>query len=185
MAGRCTPARCPRNRRRPRVWRGRSRPHPRAGGGRPDRYIGVDLLEERIAIARERVPWGEFLLASADAVPLADESADAVAAVTLLSSLPARWFRARVAREIERLLRPGGLFVLYDLRFPSRNRNLRPVTTGELHDLFPGWGLHSQSLTLVPPLARSRLAAGRTRYRVAASIPALRSHVAAVLRKPS
>ena len=100
MAGRRTPARCPRNR-GSRLWTS-------SRSGSPSHEC-----EFRGASS---------CLAAPMLCRLPDESADAVAAVTLPSSLPAEWFRERMAREIQRLPRPGGLFVVYDLRFPSRNR---------------------------------------------------------------
>lgn len=96
--------------------------------GRPGRYIGIDLLEPRVMIARERVPWGEFHTASADRLPIDDESVDVVVAATLFSSIADLRFRIDVAREIGRVLRPHGRAIIYDLRYPSpRNKAVRPV----------------------------------------------------------
>jgi ubiquinone/menaquinone biosynthesis C-methylase UbiE len=155
------------------------------GGCSPARYIGVDILESSLEEARVAVPWGEFLLGSADRIQLADQVVDAAAALTLLSSVPDDWFRARVAAEISRVLRPGGRLVVYDLRYPSpRNRAVRPVTRGALAGLFPGWAVESRTMTLLPPLMRSPLAANRRRYRALTALPFLRSHLGAVLTKP-
>lgn len=152
---------------------------------RPARYIGVDLLEERIAAARAVVPWGEFVIASADRLPVGDATADVVVAATLLSSLREAFLQRAVAAEIARVLRRGGRFVVYDIRYPSpRNRSVAPVTTLSLERLFPGWHVDARTITLVPPLARSVLGAGERRYRFLASIPPLRSHIAAVLVRP-
>jgi len=154
-------------------------------GCSPARYIGVDILESSLAEAREAVPQGEFLLGSADRIQLADEVVDAAAALTLLSSVPDDWFRGRVAAEIGRVLRPGGRLVVYDLRYPSpRNRAVRPVTRRVLAGLFPGWAIESKTMTLLPPLMRSPLAASPRRYRALTALPFLRSHLGAVLTKP-
>jgi ubiquinone/menaquinone biosynthesis C-methylase UbiE len=154
-------------------------------GCSPARYIGVDIIESSLAEAREAVPRGEFLLSSADRIELADEVVDSAAALTLFSSVPDDWFRRRVAAEITRVLRPGGRLVVYDLRYPSPgNRAVRPVTRGALTALFPGWALESRTLTLLPPLMRSPLAANPRRYRALIALPFLRSHLGAVLTKP-
>lgn len=156
-----------------------------ARGLRPARYIGLDLLEERVDAARRAVPWGEFLTGSADDVPLPDGSVDVVVAATLFSSLRERFLREAVAGEIARVLRPGGRLVVYDIRYPSpRNRAVTPVTVTGLRALFPGWPLIARSMTVLPPIARSMLAAGRRRYRALASIPPMRSHIAAILHRP-
>jgi SAM-dependent methyltransferase len=153
---------------------------------RPRRLLGFDVLEDRLEAARANVPWATFEAASADRLPVADGDADAVVAMTLLSSLTDPALRSGVAAEIGRVLRPSGAFVVYDLRYPSpRNRSIRPVSPRELNALFPGWTVRGSTLTLLPPLARSPLAAGQRRYRALAAIPMLRSHLGAVLVKPT
>lgn len=154
-------------------------------GRRPTRYIGVDLLDERIEIARTNVPWGEFLTCSADQVPLPDASIDAVVAVTLFSSLTAEWFRFAVAAEIDRLIRPGGRVAIYDLRYRSpSNPHVVPITVKEVRRLFPGWSVETATyLTLLPPIMRSWLGGSALRYRALTALPFLRSHLAVVLRK--
>jgi ubiquinone/menaquinone biosynthesis C-methylase UbiE len=151
---------------------------------RPADFVGVDILEERLVIARSRAPWATFIQASADRLPLADSSADAAVASTLFSSLPDPWFREQVATEIKRVVRPGGRVIVYDLRYPSPgNPRVRPVSLAELERLFDGWTVTTQSMTLIPPLARSPFAAGAGRYRALVAIPFLRSHLGAVLER--
>ncbi len=155
-----------------------------SGGARPDRYVGVDLLDDRIAAAIERVPWGEFHVASAAGLPVGDETVDAVAAATMLSSMPLA-MRPGVYREVDRVLRPGGRFVVYDLRVANPlNPATHPVSLAELRAGFEGWALGARRLTLLPPLARSRLTAPSAIYRVLDAIPWLHSHIGAVLLKP-
>jgi ubiquinone/menaquinone biosynthesis C-methylase UbiE len=152
---------------------------------RPTLFVGLDILEGRLAIARKEVPWGRFLQASADEIPLDDGVAKAVVAMTLFSSLKDDWFRTRVAKEIDRVLMPCGRLVVYDLRYPSpSNRYVTPVTASTLRGLFPDWSQKSRSMTLLPPLSRSRLAGGPRRYRWLSGFPPLRSHLGTVLIKP-
>jgi ubiquinone/menaquinone biosynthesis C-methylase UbiE len=149
---------------------------------RPAHFIGIDLLEERLEEARRRAPWAEWRRASVDQTSLPPGSAHAVVAMTLFSSLLEPWLRQAVAREIERITHPAGRVILYDLRLPSPgNRHVRPFGTREIKSLFPGWDATIQTMTLLPPLARSPLGGGRARYRLLAAIPPLRSHVGAVL----
>lgn len=147
-------------------------------GLRPSRYLGVDLIDERLSAARIAAPWADFVQASADDIPLPDRGASAVVAMTLLSSVREPWFRKRITDEVSRVLAPGGRFVVYDLRYPSPgNRNVRPVTLDELERAFPGWEIGSRTLTLLPPLARSAIGAGKVRYSLLSSIPLLQSHI--------
>lgn len=156
-----------------------------AAGMRPARLVGADILERRLETARRRAPWAEFVLASADDLPLEDGSAQAVVAMTLLSSLTDDWFRERIALEVDRVLEPGGRFLIYDLRYPSpRNRRVRPVTETALRRLFPTWEIEGETMTVLPPLARSRIAGGSSRYRLLRAVPFLRSHLAVEITKP-
>ncbi len=152
---------------------------------RPTEFLGLDLLPERVAGARELVPWARFEVGSGDRIPVEDGWATAAAAVTLFSSVPDEAMRAAIAREMARVVAPGGRIVLYDLRYPSPgNRRVRPVGGREVGRLFPGWSVRTRSLTLLPPLARSILAGGERRYRLLHAVPPLRSHVAVILTRP-
>jgi SAM-dependent methyltransferase len=152
--------------------------------GRPAHYVGVDLLDDRIAGARERVPWAEFIVASGDRLPQDSASVDVLVAATLFSSIPDAWFRAEIAREIGRVLRPDGRIIVYDLRYPSpRNRAVQPIRRKELQQMFPGWKIATKTVTLLPPLARSPLGRGRLRYRAFSQIPVLRSHMLSVITR--
>jgi ubiquinone/menaquinone biosynthesis C-methylase UbiE len=152
--------------------------------GRPAHYVGVDLLEDRITDARERVPWGEFHVASADRLPFNDASVDVLVTATLFSSIPDPWFRREISREIGRVLRPNGRIVVYDLRYPSpRNSAVVPIRQKELLDMFPGWHIASRTVTLLPPLARSPIGRRGRRYKVLSKVPLLRSHMISVITR--
>jgi ubiquinone/menaquinone biosynthesis C-methylase UbiE len=154
-------------------------------GKAPARYVGIDLVADRVAAASARVPYGEFLVGSGDELSLEDASADAVVAFTLFSSILDDDLLNGIAAEINRVLRPGGRVLVYDLRYPNPfNRRIRPVTLSLLKHLFPAWSLRSTTMTLLPPLARTVLASGRRRYGALASIPLLRSHRGSLLVKP-
>jgi ubiquinone/menaquinone biosynthesis C-methylase UbiE len=125
------------------------------------------------------------MVASADRIPLPDGAVDVVVAATLLSSLRQPFLLRAVAQEIARVLPSGGRLVVYDIRYPSpRNRSVAPVTPARLRDLFPGWRIDARTMTLLPPIARSVFGGGSGRYRILTSVPALRSHLAAVLTRP-
>jgi ubiquinone/menaquinone biosynthesis C-methylase UbiE len=69
--------------------------------------VGVDLSCEQVRMASERVPGEPFLQGDVTALPLADESVDAVAAYHSVIHVPGEEHPA-VAREFARVLRPGG-----------------------------------------------------------------------------
>ena len=157
-----------------------------AASRRPKRLIGIDLLESRVATAREQGPWGEFHVASADRVPLEESSADVIVASTLLSSLRSSGLRLAVSAEVARLLRPGGRLVVYDIRLPSpRNPAVIPITPRLLRREYPNWRIEHRTLGLLPPLARSPLTTPEIVYRMLTAVPILRSHIGAVLTSPT
>lgn len=77
---------------------------------------GLDLSPPYTDVARARLaPWPqvEIVVGAAEALPFADASVDAVTCIYLFHELPPR-VRADVAREIARVLKPGGAFVFAD-----------------------------------------------------------------------
>lgn len=77
--------------------------------------LAIDLSEPYLAHARKvvRSRRARFVMAAAEALPLADESLDAASCVYLFHELPPKVRRA-AAKEIARVMKPGGLFVLID-----------------------------------------------------------------------
>lgn len=77
---------------------------------------GVDLAPWRLREARRRYPAVRLVLADGAELPFADGSFDLVVQFLCLSSILAEGTRRRVAEEMWRVLRPGGLLLSYDLR---------------------------------------------------------------------
>ena len=79
--------------------------------------IALDLSQPYLDRAKKRADkMGqamEFLAAPAEKIPLPDGSVDVVTAIYLFHELPPK-IRAAVAKEIARVLKPGGLFVFAD-----------------------------------------------------------------------
>lgn len=79
--------------------------------------IALDLSEPYLARARKRAAkMGqemEFLAAPAEKIPLPDASVDIITSIYLFHELPPK-IRERAAKDIARVLKPGGLFVFAD-----------------------------------------------------------------------
>ena len=74
--------------------------------------IGVDTSPDMLALARSRVPAGEFHLAPLERLPLPDDSVDVIVcalALVHVAELPP------VLAEFARVLRPGGDLVISDI----------------------------------------------------------------------
>jgi SAM-dependent methyltransferase len=163
---------------------------------------GIDLMDDRVAIARERDPRLELVAGDAAALPWPDASFDLVTQFTCLSSVVDRELRQRIAAEMWRVLRPGGAVVSYDMhatpravrlarRAAARRRRgvaagtqTEPVEAGELRHLFPAAALDIRRVTLSPDLAAPAERA-RGLAPLLGAVPFLRTHLLAVGRKPA
>ncbi|HZL00299.1 MAG TPA: class I SAM-dependent methyltransferase [Caulobacteraceae bacterium] len=94
---------------------------------------GVDLSAAYLGEARARSGVGALVQANAERLPFADGGLDAVTAVYLFHELPTA-VRARVAREIARVLRPGGLLAFADALQPADEPRL-----SRLLEAFPAY----------------------------------------------
>src|SRR5437879_1289993 len=94
---------------------------------------GGDVLEGRIASARRQVPGARLLLGDCRHLPFADHHFDLVCLIVVLSSVLSTQNREQLAREIVRVLRPGGFLLYYDIRYPSvANPHLRAASLAEV-----------------------------------------------------
>jgi SAM-dependent methyltransferase len=158
---------------------------------------GIDLMPERIAQAEARYPGLELVAGDAAAMPWEDESFDVVTQFTCLSSVLDLGVRRRIAAEMWRVLRPGGVILSYDMRTtPVLIRTLgrlrgsasapgtatRPVDPDELRMLFPRGDLRSRVVSLNFELG-NLATRGRTIAFLAERLPMLRTHLMVTVRR--
>lgn len=141
--------------------------------------MGVDLLFDRLVHAR-RSGW-DVAQADGRRLPFPDATFDVVVTFTVFSSILDPTSRAELAAEIRRVLAPGGAVLWYDMRFPSPNRSVRPLSREQVAGLFPGMRADLTSATLLPPLARRLSEADHHLYPWLSRLPALRSHLFGVI----
>ena len=151
-----------------------------------EKQFGVDLDLVRLAEARTERPGVSLAVADGSILPIADGAVDLVVTSTVFSSILDTSVQNALAAEITRSLAPQGALVLYDLRVNNpRNPNVRGLPAQRIRTLFPELSGSIRSIGLAPPIARRVLSAGTRIAGFLEAVPLLRSHVLAVLRKPS
>lgn len=126
-------------------------------GASPDRLVGVDLLADRLAMARARTVSGpQWICGTASDVPKR-ETFDLVVAMTVFSSILDAKLRKALADEMWRRLDCGGWLLVFDFRVNSpRNSDVRAVVKRELRSWWSAAESRSyRSLCLAPPLTRA------------------------------
>ncbi len=146
-------------------------------GAQPQNLTGIDLLPERIDVARQLCsPLTTLQCGDASNLPLADSSFDNVLSFTLFSSIHNPALKASLAAEILRVLRPSGFVLWYDFRVNNpRNPDVRGISKREVEVLFPGTRVELERITLAPPLARL-VAWSDPLLKALSSIQSLRTH---------
>lgn len=156
-------------------------------GADPARLVGNELLPERFAAARRRLPAALRLIeGDALAATLPDAGFDVVLQSTVFSSLLDDDFQQRLARAMWRWLKPGGAVLWYDFAFDNpRNTHVRGVPVARLRALFPQAALELRRVTLAPPIGRRAAALHPRLWQALNLLPWLRTHRLAWLEKPA
>ncbi len=154
-------------------------------GAEPSHVHGIDLRPDAVATARTRVPGAAIVTGDATALPYPDASFDLVYQATALSSMPSPSMRSRVAAEMRRVARPGGVIVSYDFAWNPLNRDTVGIPSAELRRLFPGLAIEIHRVTLAPPIGRWLGRRSLNLLRLFAAIAWLRSHRLAVFDVPA
>ncbi|MCC6960112.1 MAG: class I SAM-dependent methyltransferase [Dehalococcoidia bacterium] len=153
-------------------------------GGNPEEMAGIDLDPEAAAYCSAHAPEIRVHAGSAAAIPESNASFDVALAFTLFSSVPDEEVSAAIAHELERIVRPGGFIIVYDMRRRSPgNPNVHPVSAEDIRRWFPRAPMRMTTITLAPPIAR-RLGRTPWLYGPLSRIPLLRTHAMYVLRRP-
>jgi SAM-dependent methyltransferase len=153
----------------------------------PARLFGNELLPERAAAARLRLP-ASVALHEGDAMrmPLPDASFDLVLQYTVFSSILDDAFQAQLARRLWQWLRPGGAIVWYDFTVNNpRNADVRGVPLARVRALFPQARVDARRITLAPPIARLVVGLHPGACTLFNSLPLLRTHRLAWIAKPA
>lgn len=155
-------------------------------GAGADQLYGVDLMADRIEDAKRLSPPAVHLsVEEAHQLPFADATFDWVTQFTVFSSILSPDLQRAVALEMNRVLKPGGWLLWYDMknRYPAR-AHIQGIQEDELTQLFNGYRwlarcpLHFRGL--------ARLARRSWLFcEIVEQLPWLpRTHLLALLQKP-
>ena len=152
---------------------------------RPEDLYGIDLSPERIGKARLRLPSADLRVGSASQLPWPGESFDLVSQFTVFTSILDAGLKRAVAREMWRVLKPGGVVLWFDFRVSNpRNRNVCGIGVAEIRSLFEDGEMEGTPVLLAPPLMRALAAHFRWSIEPLSCFPWLLTHYISLIRKP-
>jgi SAM-dependent methyltransferase len=155
-------------------------------GARETDLHGIELSAGRVARARQILPLADLREGDAGSLPWEANTFRLVVASTVFTSILNDTVRRIVAEEIVRVLAPGGALLWYDFALNNPNNpQVRGVGRKELRQLFPELNGDIRSVTLAPPLARFLAPRSWAIAAMLEAIPLLRTHLIAVMVKPS
>jgi SAM-dependent methyltransferase len=153
-------------------------------GADPDLLFGIDLMEDHIQEARALSPNMHFSCGSATQLPYPDASFDLVLQFLLFTSVLSEAAKRQIAKEISRVLSPGGQFLWYDFAYnnPS-NQDVRGIRLSEIRRLFPSYTMEARRITVAPPLGRALGHLGPSVYYLASQLRLVSTHYFCLLGK--
>jgi ubiquinone/menaquinone biosynthesis C-methylase UbiE len=154
-------------------------------GAAPANLAGVDLLQDRISLARELCPPAVNLeCQDASRLRFPDGCFDLIWQATVFSSILDASTRTAVAAEMLRVLRPDRLILWYDFFVNSpRIPAVRGMRVKEIRKLFPGCRLERHRTTLAPPVGRVVVRLSPLLYSALAHLRVFCTHYLIAVRK--
>ena len=155
-------------------------------GARPENLFGIDLIPDRVEVARQLCPPQVTVVAGNGAdLPWDDGAFDILVQSTVFTSILDAAVKQRLAQEMLRVLKPGGLILWLDFRLNNfRNPNVRGIGKREIRQLFRGCAIRLWPTNLLPPLARALAPWSLLLVELLGRIPILCSHYLACIQKP-
>jgi len=153
-------------------------------GAVPENLYGIDLLEERIAIAKRLNPNVNYSCANAEKMLFREGFFDIVLVATCFTSILDPGMKKNIAREILRVLKSGGIVFWYDFRYDNPwNPDVKGIGRKEIESLFDGCGFDFSLVTLLPPVTRRLASVSLMACEILAKIPLLKTHYLVAIKK--
>jgi ubiquinone/menaquinone biosynthesis C-methylase UbiE len=115
---------------------------------------GAELILERIVQAKQRLVGSLLTCSDGQKLPYANQSFDLAMQFTVFSSILDSSVKSRLAQEMIRVLRPGGMILWYDFWTNPGNPQTKGINQMEISQLFPNCSFQFTKITLAPPIAR-------------------------------
>lgn len=149
-------------------------------GAEPDKLEAIDVDARKVAQARRALRDVHVAVADGALLPYRDSAFDMAFAFTAFSAMRDADVRRRAASQAMRVLRPGGLLIVYDFWINPLNPRVRPLRPAELRALFAPRPVEIERVTLAPPIVR--LLSGRPALCAPLErLPFLRTHLLAAV----
>jgi len=151
----------------------------------PALMSGIDLSRDRIDRAKRRLPQADLRTGCASTLPWPDGHFDIVTQFEAFSSILSDEMKRDLAREMVRVLKPGGAILWLDFRVSKRsNQHVKAIREAEIRSLFSGCLVRTSSVLLAPPLARVLAPHYWTACELLHLLPLVRTHYAALVLPP-
>jgi ubiquinone/menaquinone biosynthesis C-methylase UbiE len=115
---------------------------------------GLDLLPDRLKEANSKLPHLSLTCADGQNLPYSTDTFDLEMQYTAFSSILDERVKIKMASEMLRVLKPGGLILWYDFWLNPTNPQTRGIRPAEIRRLFPECQYIFRKITLAPPLVR-------------------------------
>jgi Methylase involved in ubiquinone/menaquinone biosynthesis len=155
-------------------------------GALPQNIVGNDLLDNRIAIAKERLPQGVTLICcDASKMDLKSDMFDITLQSTVFTSILDDTMQNRLAQKMWDATKPGGYIIWYDfIHANPYNPDVRAVPVKRMKELFPEGKYKIRRTTLFPFISKAVAKSFYFPYTLINACPFLRMHVLCMIRKP-
>jgi SAM-dependent methyltransferase len=156
-------------------------------GFQPENLVGNELLKERVAAARKRLPEAvRIITGDACQIDYSEGLFDIVLQSTVFTSILNDRFQQRLAGRMWALAKFGGGVLWYDFIFNNpANPDVRGVPMRKVRELFPEGKIISRRVTLAPPISRMVSRVHPSFYSIFNLFPFLRTHILCWIQKTS
>jgi len=155
-------------------------------GASPEKLSGIDMLKDRVVAARATLPLCEVVEGNgASSLPWADSTFNLALQFTVFTSILEPDVKESLAKEVLRVIKPGGFLIWYDFQFDNpANKDVKGVKMPEILGLFPGCRVKMKRITLAPPITRTIAPLSTRLCSLLERLVVLNTHYIGYIQKP-